>query len=131
MLLDVTQEQRESGVVGVVNASILLVIRDKQERSVLQQALSDEGWQVTLAETAAKARWTANEQGFEFAVVDDRLPDDEPWYRVISDLQGSVVWIAALLNENKTGRANRAIRAGANFCWRHPVTPSRLQLLVT
>ena len=62
--------------VGVLSASVLLVIGDDEERLHLRRALSGEGWRVIPAGSGSQARQMAGREDFEIAVVDNRLPDE-------------------------------------------------------
>lgn len=120
------KEQRESGVaLGVVSASILLVIGDDEERLHLRRALSGEGWRVIPAGTGAQARQMAARQGFEVAVVDNRLPD-ERGFQLISAVQGPSVSTVALLRDEDTMDRIVGIELGADYYMRSPVNPREL-----
>jgi DNA-binding response OmpR family regulator len=119
-------ESGESGVVlGVVSASILLVIGDDEERLRLRRALSEEGWRVIPAGTGGQARQMASGQGFEVAVVDNRLPD-ERGFQVISAVQGPGVSTVALLRDEDTMDRIVGIELGADYYMRSPVNPREL-----
>jgi DNA-binding response OmpR family regulator len=119
-------KQRESGVVSsVVSASILLVIGDDEERLHLRRALSGEGWRVIPAGTGAQARQMAGRQGFEVAVVDNRLPD-ERGFQLISAVQGPNVSTVALLRDEDTMDRIVGIELGADYYMRSPVNPREL-----
>ena len=107
-------EHYENEVVSdVVSASILLVIGDDEERLHLRRALSGQGWQVIPAGTGAQARQMAARQGFEVAVVDNRLPD-ERGFQVISAVQAPNVSTVALLRDEDTMDRIVGIELGAD-----------------
>jgi DNA-binding response OmpR family regulator len=112
-------------VLSVVSASILLVIGDDEERLHLRRALSEEGWQVLPAGTGVQARQMANRQGFEVAVVDNRLPD-ERGFQVISAVQGPGISTVALLRDEDTMDRIVGIELGADYYIRSPVNPREL-----
>jgi DNA-binding response OmpR family regulator len=112
-------------VLGFVSASILLVIGDDEERLHLRRALSGEGWRVIPAGTGAQARQMAERQGFEVAVVDNRLPD-ERGFQVISVVQGPGVSTVALLRDEDTMDRIVGIELGADYYMRSPVNPREL-----
>jgi DNA-binding response OmpR family regulator len=108
-----------------VSASILLVIGDDEERLRLRRALSGEGWRVIPAGTGAQARQMAGRQGFEVAVVDNRLPD-ERGFQVISAVQNPGVSTVALLRDEDTMDRIVGIELGADYYIRSPVNPREL-----
>ena len=108
-----------------MSASILLVIGDDEERFHLRRALSGEGWRVIPAGTGAQAREMAVRQGFEVAVVDNRLPD-ERGFQVISAVQGPGVSTVALLRDEDTMDRIIGIELGADYYMRSPVNPREL-----
>ncbi len=110
---------------GVVSASVLLVIGDDEERLHLRRALSREGWRVIPAGTGAQARQIAERQGFEVAVVDNRL-SDERGFQVISAVQGPGVSTVALLRDEDTMDRIVGIELGADYYMRSPVNPREL-----
>ena len=112
-------------VLGVVSASILLVIGDDEERLRLRRALSGEGWRVIPAGTGAQARQMAARQGFEVAIVDNRLPD-ERGFQVISAVQDPGVSTVALLRDEDTMDRIVGIELGADYYMRSPVNPREL-----
>ncbi len=112
-------------VLGVVSASVLLVIGDDEERLHLRRALSREGWRVIPAGTGTQARQIAERQGFEVAVVDNRLPD-ERGFQVISAVQGPGVSTVALLRDEDTMDRIVGIELGADYYMRSPVNPREL-----
>jgi DNA-binding response OmpR family regulator len=112
-------------VLSVVSASILLVIGDDEERLHLRRALSGEGWRVIPAGTGVQARQMANRQGFEVAVVDNRLPD-ERGFQVISAVQGPGISTVALLRDEDTMDRIVGIELGADYYIRSPVNPREL-----
>jgi DNA-binding response OmpR family regulator len=112
-------------VLSVVSASILLVIGDDEERLHLRRALSEEGWRVLPAGTGVQARQMANRQGFEVAVVDNRLPD-ERGFQVISAVQGPGISTVALLRDEDTMDRIVGIELGADYYIRSPVNPREL-----
>ena len=112
-------------VSDVVSASILLVIGDDEERLHLRRALSGQGWQVIPAGTGAQARQMAARQGFEVAVVDNRLPD-ERGFQVISAVQAPNVSTVALLRDEDTMDRIVGIELGADYYMRSPVNPREL-----
>ena len=112
-------------VLGVVSASVLLVIGDDEERLHLRRALSREGWRVIPAGTGAQARQIAERQGFEVAVVDNRL-SDERGFQVISAVQGPGVSTVALLRDEDTMDRIVGIELGADYYMRSPVNPREL-----
>ena len=119
-------EHCENGMVSdVMSASILLVIGDDEERLHLRRALSGEGWRVIPAGTGAQARQMAARQGFEVAVVDNRLPD-ERGFQVISAVQGPNVSTVALLRDEETMDRIVGIDLGADYYMRSPVNPCEL-----
>jgi DNA-binding response OmpR family regulator len=119
-------EHCENEVVSdVVSASILLVIGDDEERLHLRRALSGQGWQVIPAGTGAQARQMAAQQGFEVAVVDNRLPD-ERGFQVISAVQAPNVSTVALLRDEDTMDRIVGIELGADYYMRSPVNPREL-----
>jgi len=112
-------------VSDVVSAAILLVIGDDEERLRLRRALSEEGWRVIPAGTGAQARQMAARQGFEVAVVDNRLPD-ERGFQVISAVQDPGVSTVALLRDEDTMDRIVGIELGADYYMRSPVNPREL-----
>jgi DNA-binding response OmpR family regulator len=116
-------------VVSVVSGSVLLVIGDDEERLRLRRALSEEGWRVIPAGTGAQAREMAARQGFEVAVVDNRLPD-ERGFQVISAVQGPGVSTVALLRDEDTMDRIVGIELGADYYMRSPVNPRELRARV-
>lgn len=112
-------------VLSGVSASILLVIGDDEERLHLRRALSEEGWRVLPAGTGVQARQMANRQGFEVAVVDNRLPD-ERGFQVISAVQGPGISTVALLRDEDTMDRIVGIELGADYYIRSPVNPREL-----
>jgi DNA-binding response OmpR family regulator len=108
-----------------VSESVLLVIGDDEERMRLRRALSGEGWRVIPAGTGAQARQMAERQGFEVAVVDNRLPD-ERGFQVISVVQGPGVSTVALLRDEDTMDRIVGIELGADYYMRSPVNPREL-----
>ena len=116
-------------VLSVVSGSVLLVIGDDEERLRLRRALSEEGWRVIPAGTGAQAREMAARQGFEVAVVDNRLPD-ERGFQVISAVQGPGVSTVALLRDEDTMDRIVGIELGADYYMRSPVNPRELRARV-
>ncbi len=110
---------------SIVSASILLVIGNDEERLHLRRALSREGWRVIPAGTGAQARQMADQQSFEVAVVDNRLPD-ERGFQVISAVQGPEVSTVALLRDEDTMDRIVGIELGADYYMRSPVNPREL-----
>src|SRR5918995_3517876 len=110
---------------GVLNASVLLVIGDDEERLHLRRALSGEGWRVIPAGSGAQARQMADRQEFEVAVVDNRLPD-ERGFQVISAVQKPGVSTVALLHDEDTMDRIVGIELGADYYMRSPVNPREL-----
>ena len=108
-----------------MSESVLLVIGDDEERMRLRRALSGEGWRVIPAGTGAQARQMAERQGFEVAVVDNRLPD-ERGFQVISVVQGPGVSTVALLRDEDTMDRIVGIELGADYYMRSPVNPREL-----
>jgi len=109
----------------VVSTSVLLVIGDDEERLHLRRALSREGWRVIPAGTGAQARQIAERQGFEVAIVDNRL-SDERGFQVISAVQGPGVSTVALLRDEDTMDRIVGIELGADYYMRSPVNPREL-----
>ena len=107
----------------------MLVIGDDEERLRLRRALSEEGWRVIPAGTGAQAREMAARQGFEVAVVDNRLPD-ERGFQVISAVQGPGVSTVALLRDEDTMDRIVGIELGADYYMRSPVNPRELRARV-
>src|SRR4051812_20106478 len=108
-----------------MSASILLVIGDDEERLHLRRALSGEGWRVIPAGTGTQARQMAERQGFEVAVVDNRLPD-ERGFQLISAVQSPGVSTVALLRDEDTMDRIVGIELGADYYMRSPVNPREL-----
>jgi DNA-binding response OmpR family regulator len=108
-----------------VSASVLLVIGDDEERMRLRRALFGEGWRVIPAGSGAQARQMAGRQGFEVAVVDNRLPD-ERGFQVISAVQKPGVSTVALLRDEDTMDRIVGIELGADYYMRAPVNPREL-----
>ncbi len=77
------------------------------------------------AGTGAQARQMAARQGFEVAVVDNRLPD-ERGFQVISAVQGPGVSTVALLRDEDTMDRIVGIELGADYYMRSPVNPREL-----
>jgi len=67
----------------------------------------------------------AERQGFEVAVVDNRLPD-ERGFQVISVVQGPGVSTVALLRDEDTMDRIVGIELGADYYMRSPVNPREL-----
>ena len=91
----------------------------------LRRALSGEGWRVIPAGTGAQARQVADRQGFEVAVVDNRLPD-ERGFQLISQFQKPGVYTVALLRDEDTMDRIVGIELGADYYMRSPVNPREL-----
>ena len=108
-----------------MSASVLLVIGDDEERMRLRRALFGEGWRVIPAGSGAQARQMADRQGFEVAVVDNRLPD-ERGFQVISAVQKPGVSTVALLRDEDTMDRIVGIELGADYYMRSPVNPREL-----
>jgi DNA-binding response OmpR family regulator len=108
-----------------VSLSILLVIGDEEERLHLRRALSGEGWRVLPAGTGGQARQISERQGFEIAVVDNRLPD-ERGFQVISAVRGPGVETVALLRDEDTMDRIVGLELGADYYMRSPVNPREL-----
>lgn len=115
----------EWGDSGGVSTSILLVVGDDEERMRLRRALFGEGWRVIPAGTGAQAREMAEREGFEVAVVDNRLPD-ERGFQVISAVQKPGVSTVALLRDEDTMDRIVGIELGADYYMRSPVNPREL-----
>lgn len=105
--------------------SILLVIGDEEERLHLRRALSGEGWRVLPAGTGGQARQISERQGFEIAVVDNRLPD-ERGFQVISAVRSPGVETVALLRDEDTMDRIVGLELGADYYMRSPVNPREL-----
>lgn len=103
----------------------MLVIGDDEERLHLRRALSGEGWRVLPAGTGSQARQVAEDQNFEIAVVDNRLPD-ERGFQVISAVQKPGVSTVALLRDEDTMDRIVGIELGADYYMRSPVNPREL-----
>jgi DNA-binding response OmpR family regulator len=103
----------------------LLVIGDDEERMRLRRALAGEGWRVIPAGTGSQARQMADRQGFEVAVVDNRLPD-ERGFQLISKVQKPGVYTVALLRDEDTMDRIVGIELGADYYMRSPVNPREL-----
>ena len=108
-----------------MSEAVLLVIGSDEERLHLRRALSGEGWMVLPAGTGAQARQIAEDQGFEIAVVDNRLPD-ERGFQVISAVQKPGVSTVALLRDEDTMDRIVGIELGADYYMRSPVNPREL-----
>ena len=108
-----------------MSEAVLLVIGSDEERLHLRRALSGEGWRVLPAGTGAQARQVAEEQSFEIAVVDNRLPD-ERGFQVISAVQKPGVSTVALLRDEDTMDRIVGIELGADYYMRSPVNPREL-----
>ncbi len=108
-----------------MSAAILLVIGDDEERMRLRRALAGEGWRVIPAGTGSQARQMADRQGFEVAVVDNRLPD-ERGFQLISKVQKPGVYTVALLRDEDTMDRIVGIELGADYYMRSPVNPREL-----
>ena len=108
-----------------MSEAVLLVIGSDEERLHLRRALSGEGWRVLPAGTGAQARQIAEDQGFEIAVVDNRLPD-ERGFQVISAVQKPGVSTVALLRDEDTMDRIVGIELGADYYMRSPVNPREL-----
>lgn len=91
----------------------------------LRRALSGEGWRVLPAGTGSQARQVAEDQEFEIAVVDNRLPD-ERGFQVISAVQKPGVSTVALLRDEDTMDRIVGIELGADYYMRSPVNPREL-----
>ncbi|MGB3681700.1 MAG: response regulator transcription factor, partial [Rubrobacteraceae bacterium] len=104
---------------------VLLVIGDDEERLHLRRALSGEGLRVLLAGTGFQARQVAEDQEFEIAVVDNRLPD-ERGFQVISAVQKPGVSTVALLRDEDTMDRIVGMELGADYYMRSPVNPREL-----
>lgn len=91
----------------------------------LRRALFGEGWRVIPAGTGAQARQMAQREGFEVAVVDNRLPD-ERGFQVISAVQKPGVSTVALLRDEDTMDRIVGIELGADYYMRSPVNPREL-----
>lgn len=102
-----------------------MVIGDDEERLQLRRALSGEGWRVLPAGTGSQARQVAEDQEFEIAVVDNRLPD-ERGFQVISAVQKPGVSTVALLRDEDTMDRIVGIELGADYYMRSPVNPREL-----
>lgn len=108
-----------------MSGCVLLVIGDDEERLQLRRALSGEGWRVLPAGTGSQARQVAEDQEFEIAVVDNRLPD-ERGFQVISAVQKPGVSTVALLRDEDTMDRIVGIELGADYYMRSPVNPREL-----
>lgn len=108
-----------------MSGCVLLVIGDDEERLHLRRALSGEGWRVLPAGTGSQARQVAEDQSFEIAVVDNRLPD-ERGFQVISAVQKPGVSTVALLRDEDTMDRIVGIELGADYYMRSPVNPREL-----
>ncbi len=108
-----------------MSGSVLLVIGDDEERLHLRRALAGEGWRVLPAGTGSQARQVAEDQSFEIAVVDNRLPD-ERGFQVISAVQKPGVSTVALLRDEDTMDRIVGIELGADYYMRSPVNPREL-----
>ncbi len=108
-----------------MSLSVLLVIGDEEERLHLRRALSGEGWRVLPAGTGGQARQISERQGFEIAVVDNRLPD-ERGFQVISAVRGPGVETVALLRDEDTMDRIVGLELGADYYMRSPVNPREL-----
>ncbi|WP_273844118.1 response regulator transcription factor [Rubrobacter calidifluminis] len=113
------------GCSSILDASVLLVIGDDEERLRLRRALAGEGWRVLPAGSGAQARQLAENQSFDVAVVDNRLPD-ERGFRVISAVQKPGVSTVALLRDEDTMERIVGIELGADYYMRSPVNPREL-----
>lgn len=102
-----------------------MVIGDDEERLHLRRALSGEGWRVIPAGSGAQARQVAQREGFEVAVVDNRLPD-ERGFQVISAVGKPGVSTVALLRDEDTMDRIVGIELGADYYMRSPVNPREL-----
>ena len=91
----------------------------------LRRALAGEGWRVIPAGTGSQARQMADRQGFEVAVVDNRLPD-ERGFQLISKVQKPGVYTVALLRDEDTMDRIVGIELGADYYMRSPVNPREL-----
>lgn len=108
-----------------MSGCVLLVIGDDEERLQLRRSLSGEGWRVLPAGTGSQARQVAEDQEFEIAVVDNRLPD-ERGFQVISAVQKPGVSTVALLRDEDTMDRIVGIELGADYYMRSPVNPREL-----
>lgn len=77
------------------------------------------------AGTGSQARQVAEDQSFEIAVVDNRLPD-ERGFQVISAVQKPGVSTVALLRDEDTMDRIVGIELGADYYMRSPVNPREL-----
>lgn len=91
----------------------------------LRRALSGEGWRVLPAGTGGQARQISERQGFEIAVVDNRLPD-ERGFQVISAVRSPGVETVALLRDEDTMDRIVGLELGADYYMRSPVNPREL-----
>lgn len=108
-----------------MSLAVLLVVGDEDERLGLRRALSDEGWRVLPSGTGRHARQLADDQEFDVAVVDTRLPD-ERGFQVISAVEGPGVMTVALLRDEDTMDRIVGIELGADHYMRYPVNPREL-----
>ncbi len=77
------------------------------------------------AGTGGQARQISERQGFEIAVVDNRLPD-ERGFQVISAVRGPGVETVALLRDEDTMDRIVGLELGADYYMRSPVNPREL-----
>jgi DNA-binding response OmpR family regulator len=77
------------------------------------------------AGTGSQARQVAQDQDFEIAVVDNRLPD-ERGFQLISAVQKPGVSTVALLRDEDTMDRIVGIELGADYYMRTPVNPREL-----
>ncbi len=110
--------------------SVLLVIGDDEQRLHLRRALASEGWRVWPAGTGAQARQVSDQQSFDVAVVDNRLPD-ERGFQVISAVARPGIATIVLLRDEDTMDRIVGIELGAEYYMRSPVNPRELVARLT
>lgn len=108
-----------------MDATVLLVIGDDEQRMRLRRALSGEGWRVIPAGNGGQARQVAARESFEVVVVENRLPD-ERGFQVIGAVAKPGVATVALLRDEDTMDRIVGIELGADYYMRSPVNPREL-----
>ncbi|MYJ96086.1 MAG: sigma-54-dependent Fis family transcriptional regulator, partial [Proteobacteria bacterium] len=109
------------------DARILVVDDEANIRMLLEEILSEEGYDVTTAENAAAARTARSEQDFELVLLDIWMPDTDgisllkEWAR-----EGSIGSVVVMSGHGTVDTAIEAIRIGALDFIEKPVSLVKL-----
>ena len=109
------------------DARILVVDDEANIRMLLEEILSEEGYDVTTAENAAAARAARLEQDFELVLLDIWMPDTDgisllkEWAR-----EGSIGSVVVMSGHGTVDTAIEAIRIGALDFIEKPVSTGQI-----